>query len=100
MKPKTQCCYIGICFRVSGGLNLCRGGTGRIYHPGRGDVSPGLPAFNVSVLPDMAVQEARERVRAALSNRADCEFPLRRITINLAPVDLKKPAPLTICQWP
>lgn len=56
------------------------------------DVSPGLPAFNVVGLPDTAVQEARERVRAALRN-SDCEFPLRRITINLAPADLKKAGP-------
>ncbi|HEU0021539.1 MAG TPA: YifB family Mg chelatase-like AAA ATPase [Dehalococcoidia bacterium] len=56
------------------------------------DVAQGLPAFNVVGLPDTAVQEARERVRAALRN-SDCEFPLRRITINLAPADLKKAGP-------
>ncbi len=50
------------------------------------DISPGLPAFNIVGLPDPAVQEARERVRAALRN-SGCEFPLRRITVNLA----KKP---------
>ncbi|MFQ6029671.1 MAG: YifB family Mg chelatase-like AAA ATPase [Dehalococcoidia bacterium] len=56
------------------------------------DISPGLPAFNMVGLPDTAVQEARERVRAALRN-SDCEFPLRRITVNLAPADLKKSGP-------
>ena len=56
------------------------------------DISPGLPVFNVVGLPDTAVQEARERVRAALRN-SGCEFPMRRITVNLAPADLKKAGP-------
>jgi magnesium chelatase family protein len=56
------------------------------------DISPGLPAFNVVGLPDTAVQEARERVRAALRN-SGCEFPMRRITASLAPADLKKAGP-------
>ncbi len=56
------------------------------------DISPGLPAFNIVGLPDAAVQEARERVRAALRN-SGCEFPLRRITVNLAPANLKKAGP-------
>ncbi len=57
------------------------------------DLSPGLPAFNIVGLPDTAVQEAKERVRAALRN-SGCEFPLRRITVNLAPADLKKAGPV------
>ena len=56
------------------------------------DISPGLPAFNIVGLPDTAVQEAKERVRAALRN-SGCEFPLRRVTVNLAPADLKKEGP-------
>ena len=56
------------------------------------DISPGLPTFSVVGLPDAAVQEARERVRAALRN-SGCEFPMRRITVNLAPADLKKEGP-------
>ena len=56
------------------------------------DISQGLPAFNIVGLPDAAVQEAKERVRAALRN-SGCEFPLRRITVNLAPADLKKAGP-------
>ena len=56
------------------------------------DISPGLPAFNIVGLPDTAVQEARERVRPALRN-SGCEFPMRRITANLAPADLKKAGP-------
>lgn len=56
------------------------------------DLSPGIPKFNMVGLPDTAVQEARERVRAALRN-SGCEFPMRRITVNLAPADLKKEGP-------
>ena len=56
------------------------------------DISPGLPAFNIVGLPDTAVQEARERVRAALRN-SGCEFPMRRITVNLAPADVRKAGP-------
>ena len=56
------------------------------------DLSPGVPRFNMVGLPDTAVQEARERVRAALRN-SGCEFPMRRITVNLAPADLKKEGP-------
>ena len=53
------------------------------------DISPGLPRFDVVGLPDTAVQEARARVRAAVRN-SGCEFPLRRITANLAPADVRK----------
>ncbi len=53
------------------------------------DIALGLPAFNVVGLPDAAVQEARERVRAAIRN-SGCDFPMRRITVNLAPAELKK----------
>ena len=56
------------------------------------DISPGLPAFNIVGLPDTAVQEAKERVRAAIRN-SGFEFPMRRITVNLAPADLKKAGP-------
>lgn len=53
------------------------------------DISPGLPRFDVVGLPDTAVQEARARVRAAVRN-SGYEFPLRRITANLAPADVRK----------
>ena len=56
------------------------------------DVHRGLPAFSVVGLPDPAVREARERVRAALSN-CGFEFPLRRIVANLAPASLRKAGP-------
>ncbi|HRC63312.1 MAG TPA: YifB family Mg chelatase-like AAA ATPase, partial [Dehalococcoidia bacterium] len=57
------------------------------------DIGSGLPAFNIVGLPDAAVQEARERVRAAIRN-AGYEFPLRRITVNLAPADVRKEGPI------
>jgi magnesium chelatase family protein len=53
------------------------------------DIAQGLPAFTIVGLPDTAVQEARERVRAAIRN-SGCDFPMRRITVNLAPAELKK----------
>jgi magnesium chelatase family protein len=52
-------------------------------------VAPGMPAYNVVGLPDKAVSEARERVRAALI-ASGLALPARRITINLAPADLPK----------
>ena len=52
-------------------------------------VAPGLPAFFVVGLPDKAVSEARERVRAALT-ASGLALPARRITVNLAPADLPK----------
>jgi len=56
------------------------------------DISPGLPSFTIVGLPDTAVQEARERVRAAIRN-SGCSFPMKRIIVNLAPADLKKAGP-------
>jgi magnesium chelatase family protein len=53
------------------------------------DLSYGLPAFNIVGLPETAVKESKERVRAAIKN-AGFEFPGDRITINLAPADVKK----------
>src|SRR5437868_5235391 len=52
-------------------------------------VANGLPAFVVAGLPDAAVQEARERVRAAIRN-SGFEFPLRRVVANLAPAERRK----------
>ena len=49
----------------------------------------GIPAFDVVGLPDAAVKEARERVRAAAKN-SGMKFPTGRITVNLAPASLKK----------
>ena len=53
------------------------------------DVANGLPAFVVVGLPDAAIQEARERVRAAIRN-SGFDFPLRRVTVNLAPAERRK----------
>jgi len=55
------------------------------------DIGPGLPAFTIVGMGDTAVQEARERVRSAIRN-SGCEFPLRRIIVNLAPAILPKTA--------
>lgn len=56
------------------------------------DVHRGLPGFAIVGLPDAAVREARERVRAALVN-SGFEFPLQRIVVNLAPASLRKVGP-------
>ena len=56
------------------------------------DIGHGLPAFTIVGLPDAAVNEAKERVRAAIKNSAAL-FPMRRITVNLAPADLRKAGP-------
>ncbi|MEZ5156050.1 MAG: YifB family Mg chelatase-like AAA ATPase [Solirubrobacterales bacterium] len=56
------------------------------------DIHRGLPAFTIVGLPDAAVRESRERVRAALVN-SGFDFPLQRITANLAPADLRKAGP-------
>jgi magnesium chelatase family protein len=56
------------------------------------DVSPGLPGFSIVGLPDAAVQEARERVRVAISN-SGYKFPARKVIVNLAPANLRKEGP-------
>jgi len=53
------------------------------------DLSGGLPNFDIVGLPDTAVKEARERVRAAIKN-SGFTFPVSRITVNLAPADRRK----------
>ena len=53
------------------------------------DIASGLPAFTIVGLPDAAVSEAKERVRAAIRN-AGATFPPKRITVNLAPADMRK----------
>ena len=53
------------------------------------DLSSGLPAFDLVGLPDSAVKEARERVRTAIKNSGFI-FPVKRITVNLAPAHMKK----------
>lgn len=53
------------------------------------DIANGLPAFNIVGLADISVREAKERVRAAIVN-SGYKFPVSRITVNLAPADIKK----------
>lgn len=53
------------------------------------DVSNGLPSFDIVGLPTTAVRESRERVRSAIKN-SGFDFPIQRITVNLAPADIKK----------
>ena len=53
------------------------------------DIAPGLPQFATVGLPDGAVKESKDRVKSALKN-SGYDFPARRITVNLAPADLKK----------
>ncbi len=53
------------------------------------DVSQGLPAFDIVGLPDSSVKESKERVRTAIKN-SGMSFPIKRITINLAPANIKK----------
>ena len=56
------------------------------------DVRRGLPAFTLVGLPDRAVRESRERVRAAVQN-SRLEFPMKRLTVNLAPAHVRKAGP-------
>lgn len=56
------------------------------------DINQGLPAFDIVGLPDSAVKESRDRVRTAIRN-ADFPFPIKRITVNLAPADTRKVGP-------
>lgn len=62
------------------------------------DLSAGLPAFEIVGLPDAAVKEARDRVRAAIKN-CGFTFPVSRITVNLAPANQRKGARCTICPF-
>lgn len=56
------------------------------------DIGKGLPALNIVGLPDKAVEESKERVRSAIKN-SGAKFPMSRITVNLAPADIKKEGP-------
>ncbi len=56
------------------------------------DIANGLAAFVIVGLPDTAVNEAKERVKAAIKN-SGCLFPYKHITVNLAPADLRKEGP-------
>lgn len=53
------------------------------------DIGAGLPAFNIVGLPDIAIKESRDRIKAAIRN-SGFSFPVKKITVNLAPADIKK----------
>ncbi|MBW1713558.1 MAG: hypothetical protein JRJ59_10460, partial [Deltaproteobacteria bacterium] len=53
------------------------------------DLAPGLPVWSLVGLPDAAVKEAKDRVRAAIKNTG-FSFPGGRVTVNLAPADVRK----------
>jgi len=55
-------------------------------------ISNGIPSFTVVGLPDKAVNESRQRVRAAIIN-SGFKFPMKRIIINLSPADIRKEGP-------
>ncbi|MDR0315182.1 MAG: YifB family Mg chelatase-like AAA ATPase, partial [Oscillospiraceae bacterium] len=57
------------------------------------DLSSGLPRFDLVGLPDSSVSESKERVRSAIKN-CSLDFPVSRITVNLAPADLRKEGPI------
>ena len=67
-------------------------------------IAQGLPGFEIVGLPDAAVREARDRVRAAIKN-SGLKFPVSRLTVNLAPADTKKAGTVYDCpccwaSWP
>lgn len=57
------------------------------------DISRGIPAFDIVGLPDAAVKESKDRVRSAIRN-CGFDFPTSRITVNLAPADIRKEGPV------
>jgi len=61
------------------------------------DLVQSIPSVVIVGLPDTAVSEAKERVRTAIKN-SGFVFPNQKVIINLAPADIKKKAPTTICR--
>ena len=57
------------------------------------DVSGGMPVFDIVGLPDIAVRESRNRIRAVMKNN-HLKFPVSRITVNLAPADVRNECPV------
>ncbi len=76
---------MGVCRVISLGLH----GIDAVPVEVEVDVSAGLPGFAIVGLPDAAVQEARERVRVAISN-SGFKFPTKKVIVNLAPANLRK----------
>jgi magnesium chelatase family protein len=63
------------------------------------DITSGLPTFTTVGLPETAVKESKERVKSAINN-SGYRFPDDRITVNLAPADIKKKEPDLTCPSP
>ena len=68
------------------------------------DITSGLPTFTTVGLPEAAVKESKERVKSAINN-SGYRFPADRITVNLAPADIKKEGtgfdlPIALAFWP
>ena len=57
------------------------------------DINAGLPSYDTVGLPDTAIKESRERIRSAIKN-SGLNYPVKKITINLAPADLRKEGPV------
>lgn len=70
-------------------ISCCLNGLESIEVNVEVDLCDGLPSFEIVGLPDSAVRESKERVKSAIKN-SGFNFPIKRITINLAPADLKK----------
>src|SRR3989337_3900703 len=66
--------------------------TGRLVDVEVDIPQEGLPSFTIVGLPDKAVEKSKERVRSAIKN-SGADFPINRITVNLAPADLPKAGP-------
>lgn len=57
------------------------------------DINAGLPKFDIVGLPDASIKESKERIRSAIKN-SNFKFPITKVTVNLAPADVKKEGPL------
>jgi magnesium chelatase family protein len=74
---------------IASSLTACLDGMQARRVDVEADIAAGLPSFSIVGLTDKAVQEARERVRSALRN-SGFGFPSHRLTVNLAPAELRK----------
>lgn len=84
--------FMGVCALFVRVLSFALEGIEAVPVTVEVDVSPGIPAFDIVGLPDAAVRESRERVRAAIRN-GGWPFPAHRITVNLAPAYTRKGGP-------
>ncbi|MEG0388139.1 MAG: magnesium chelatase domain-containing protein, partial [Niameybacter sp.] len=70
-------------------ISYCLNGLESVQVGVEVDLCDGLPSFDIVGLPDSAVRESKERVKSAIKN-SGYDFPIKRITINLAPADIRK----------